>query len=138
MPLLLWQGWAWLSWLGGGFVLPLLKKVPWQVWAGIACIIAVLYYGHVREKRGYDRCQAEVKVATDTEVNRQNDVANDVINASRQREAEASAEAQQASGERDALLEEVKKLKTAKTVCVPKSITDRYQHPRSVQPLRAK
>lgn len=127
MPLLLWQAYAWLG--SGWFaILPLLKKVPWQVWAGIAAVIAILYYGHVRENRGYARCQAAVKVATDKEIARQAQVSEDVL-------AEASkrakvAEDNQLEAQRNAaeLQKEVDKLKTAKTVCLPGSITKRYRN----------
>lgn len=127
MTLLIWQAISWVSWGWGGFLLPILKKVPWQVWVGIAGIIAVLWYGHVREQHGYEKCQAQVKEATDREVARQAQVSKEAIEASKTREAEASAKAQKASEERDAIESEFAKLKESKATCIPKSITDKYR-----------
>lgn len=36
----------------------LLKRIPWQLWAAIACIAAVLFYGHHREAQGYAKAEA--------------------------------------------------------------------------------
>lgn len=36
----------------------LLKRVPWQVWAALALIAAVLFYGHHREAQGYAKAEA--------------------------------------------------------------------------------
>lgn len=35
-----------------------LKRIPWQVWAGIALIAAVLFYGSHREAQGYADAEA--------------------------------------------------------------------------------
>lgn len=35
----------------------LLKRIPWQVWAGMALIGAALLYGHHKELRGYARAE---------------------------------------------------------------------------------
>lgn len=123
MPLIIWQAWSWLSFLGGG----LIKKIPWQVWVGIAGVIAVLYYGHVREQRGYERCQAQVKEATDREVARQTQVSADAVKASKLREAQALATAEKASEDLKDVQDEIARLKKGDTVCLPKSVTDKYR-----------
>lgn len=110
------------------FILPILAKIPWQVWAGIAATIAVLYYGHVREARGYERCQAQVKIATDREVARQAQVSENVLREAQTRAADASKRELEATNEASKLQTEVAKLKTAKTVCLPDSITKRYRN----------
>lgn len=123
MPiLLLWQGISWLGTFG-----TILKKVPWQVWAVIGAVIAVLYYGHVREARGYARCQAAVKIATDHEVARQSEVSQNAIRDALKRAADASAREQEANNERDKLQQDVDKLKEAGQKCLPGTITNRYR-----------
>jgi hypothetical protein len=128
MPLILWQAFAWGSSIWGGWILPLLAKVPWQVWAAIAGVIAVLYYGHVRENRGYARCQTATEEAQRKEVARQDEVASAALNAARERERLANQRASEAQDELGKLQGEVDKLKTAKTVCLPGSITKQYRN----------
>lgn len=111
----------------GGWILPLLSKIPWQVWAAIAGIIAILYYGHVREARGYDKCQAAVKIATDKEIARQSQISTDVLREAQQRAADASKRELEAKDEAGKLQADVDRLKTAKTTCLPNSITKRYR-----------
>lgn len=43
----------------------LLKRVPWQVWAALALIAAVLFYGHHREAQGYAKAEAYWKAEID-------------------------------------------------------------------------
>lgn len=126
IPLLLWKAYAWMG-VGGGFILPLLKKVPWQVWAVIGCILAVLYYGHVREKRGHQRCQAQVKIATDHEIARQTQVTQNALKEAMDRALAASQRELEATRNAEVLQGEVDKLKEAGQKCLPKSITDRYR-----------
>ena len=52
-----------IGWILG--IRGLLKRIPWQVWAGIACIAAVLFYGHHREAQGYAKAEAYWKAETD-------------------------------------------------------------------------
>lgn len=124
MPvLLLWQAWSWIGTFGN-----LLSKIPWQVWAAIGGVIAVLYYGHVRENRGYAKCEAAVVVATNKEKARQTQVADQALAASRERELAAQAKATEASDELDKLQRQVEGLKTSKTTCLPANITKQYRN----------
>jgi hypothetical protein len=43
----------------------LLKRVPWFVWAALALIVAVLFYGHHREAQGYAKAEAYWKAEID-------------------------------------------------------------------------
>lgn len=128
MPiLLLWKAYAWFG-TGKAFLMPLLAKIPWQVWAGIAATIAVLYYGHVREARGVAKCQAQVKIATDREIGRQKQVSDTVVREAQERAKIASDKELEATNEAGKLQLEVDRLKNAKTVCLPSSITKRYRN----------
>ncbi len=126
MPLLIPVIWSWISSGWVAFVMPILKWIPWQVWAAIAAIIAVLYYGHVREARGYDKCHVEVVKATNAEVARQAEETRKALDASKLRESDALAKANQTQEDLNNALSDVAKLKTAKTVCLPGSITDQF------------
>lgn len=126
MPLILWQVYAWIGG-AGTFIFPLLKKVPWQVWAAIGGVVAVLWYGHIRENRGYAKCQAQVKIATDHEVARQTEVSQNAIAASQRRAVEAATREQEAKNNADKLQQEVDQLKNAKIICLPDSITRKYR-----------
>jgi hypothetical protein len=130
MPLLIWQVISWSQSIWVTLLLPFIKMVPWQVWAGIAGVIAVLYYGHVREERGYAKCEARVVEATKAEQTRQGQVADMALQAAKQREDEANTKAQAASEALDATQKQVAALKNAKTTCLPKSITDQYRNAR--------
>lgn len=112
----------------GAWVLPLLARIPWQVWAAIAAIIAILYYGHIREARGYDKCQAAVLVATNAEIARQSQVSANVLKEAQQRAADAQQRELEAKDEASKLQGDVDKLKNAKTTCLPASITKRYRN----------
>lgn len=123
------------SWASSGwaaFVLPLLKKVPWQVWATIGAVILALWYGHVREKRGYDKCHMQVVETTNKEKARQLQAANDSMVEAQKQAAESQDRANALKDELDKVNDDVKKLKNAKQVCLPKSITDRLNRPRRV------
>lgn len=126
IPLMLWKAYAWFG-TGSAIIGPILKKVPWQIWVGIAAVIAVLWYGHVREKRGYARCQQQVKIATDHELARQNQVTQNALKDALDRARVAAQREQEANRNADKLQEEVDKLKEAGQKCLPKSITDRYR-----------
>jgi hypothetical protein len=52
---------GWLLGLRG-----LLKRIPWQMWATIACIAAALFYGHHREAQGYSRAEAYWKAEAES------------------------------------------------------------------------
>lgn len=43
----------------------LLKRVPWQVWAALALVAAVLFYGSHREAQGYAKAEAYWKAEID-------------------------------------------------------------------------
>lgn len=126
MPFLVTIGWSWITSIGGGII----SKIPWQVWAAIVGVLALMYYGHVREKRGYDRCTAQVRAATGAEMLKRAKAAEDSAQEALNNAAESAERARTLQGELDATQVEVAKLKNAKTVCIPKSITDRYQRGR--------
>lgn len=45
-----------IGWILG--IRGLLKRIPWQAWAAMACIAAVLFYGNHREDQGYAKAEA--------------------------------------------------------------------------------
>jgi len=118
--------WSWVSSGWVAFALPLIKKIPWQVWLALGLLVAFLYYGHVREKRGYDRCHAQVVTATNKENARRLEAANESLIEANKRAQESARRASTMEEENAKLQGDVAKLKTAKTVCLPKSITDQY------------
>lgn len=126
MPVLIPIIWSWISSGWVAFILPLIKKIPWQVWAAIAIIIGVLYYGHVREKRGYEKCHQQVVTATNAEEARRLEAANAALSEAQSRAQESARRAQDMEDANVDLQKQVGQLKTAKTVCLPKSITDQY------------
>lgn len=126
IPLMLWKAYAWFG-TGSAILGPIFKMIPWQVWVAIGCVIAVLWYGHVREKRGYEKCQTQVKIATDHELARQTQVNQSALREALKRAADAQVREQEANNERDKLQQDVDKLKEASQKCLPKSITDRYR-----------
>lgn len=135
MPILLMAG-SWITSGWAAFVLPLLRKIPWQVWAILGAIVLTLYYGHVREKRGYNKCQVQVVEATRIEEAHRLTAANDAITEANKRAQESAARASQLKDELDDVRIDAAKLKNAKETCLPKSITDRFNKPRSLRNVR--
>ena len=122
-----WVAWAWIKSIWSVTLLPLLAKVPWQFWAGLAVILAFFYYGHVREKRALEACYAKVEQAKNTELDRQREVSDRVVADAKASEAEAQNEAKDTKERLDHALEDVAKLKEANRVCLPRSITDQFR-----------
>lgn len=108
-------------------LLPLLSKIPWQVWAALGLAIAFFWYGHVRENRGYAKCEVQVQVAKDKEVQRQQDIANRLVAEAKEREARAANKVQKVEEELDNARREAAKLKEANKVCLPRSVTDKLR-----------
>jgi hypothetical protein len=122
------------SWFSSG-LFPLLKKVPWQVWAAIAGVLAIMYYGHVREKRGFAKCHDAVVTATEVETKRRAEAAEASAAEAQSRASESAQRAKDLEGELNVTQKEVAKLKNAKVECLPGAITDRFQRSR-VRPNR--
>ena len=118
--------WSWVSSGWVGFVLPLLKLIPWQVWAAIGLALAFMYYGSVREKRGYAACTAQVQEATRIEETHRLTAANQALQEAQRRASESARRAQELQGELNDVQLEVGKLKTAKNVCLPSAVTDKF------------
>lgn len=118
------------------YVLPIVAKIPWQVWAGIAALIGVLYYGHIRENRGYEKCHTQVVAATVKENARRQEAAEGALKEAQSRASESARRASVLEDRNGELQADVNKLKTAQTICVPKSITDRFNKPRGVRNIR--
>jgi uncharacterized protein HemX len=136
MPILATVAWSWITSIGGG----ILSKVPWQVWAAIGGLILVMYYGHVREKRGYMRCTAQVQKATDAEMRRRTEAANQSAQEAQQLAMDSTERARTLKGELDATQAEMRRLQDElktkggkPTACIPQSITDRWQRTRGVR-----
>lgn len=125
--LYVWIAWAWVKSIWQVTLAPLLAKVPWQVWAGLASVVVVLYYGHVKEQKGIAKCQAQVEIAKNAEIQRQANVAAGAIANAKNEEAQAKQEAAILKGRLDNALQDISKLKDANKVCVPKSITDQFR-----------
>ena len=118
------------------YILPILAKIPWQVWAALGLLIAFLYYGHIRENRGFAKCQTQVEAATAKENTRRQEAAEGALKEAQSRASESARRASELEGRNEELQGAVAKLKNATTVCVPKSITDRFNRPRSVRNIR--
>lgn len=125
-----WIAWAWIKSLWEVTLLPLVSKVPWQIWAGLAVVVGFFYYGHVRESRALKECHAQVEQAKNRELARQQEVSDRVIADAKRAEAEAQQEADEMKGRLDHALSDVAKLKEANAVCLPRSITDQYRRVR--------
>ena len=136
MPVLLPIIWSWVSSGWVAFALPLIRKIPCQVWAVLGAIVFVLFYGHVREKRGYNKCHMQVVEATRIEEAHRLTAANEAITEANKRAQQSAAEASKLKDELDAARFETGKLKTAQQTCLPKSITDRFSRPRSLRNIR--
>ncbi len=109
---------------------PIIKKIPWQVWVGVVLVIGVLWYGHYKENKGYSRCELETKIAADKEVSRQKKIAQDAISEAIQRADKANQKLQITEKELNDVLIEASKLKQAKQVCLPTSITGKLRRVR--------
>lgn len=135
IPLVATIAWSYLSsW--GGFILPLLSKIPWQVWAGIAGILGILYYGHIRENRGFEKCHVQVVAATQQENAHRQEAADGALKEAQSRASDSARRALELEDRNGELQKDVAALKTSGTICVPKSITDRLSKPRSVRNIR--
>lgn len=118
--------WSWIKSFWQITLLPLVAKIPWQLWAALAVIIGFFYYGHVRESRALKECYAKVEQAKDLERRRQQEVSDKVVADAKQAEAEAQQEAGDMKERLDHALEDVAKLKEANRICLPKSVTDQF------------
>lgn len=119
--------WQIISAFGSVTIMPLLKKVPWQVWAIIGGVILVLMYGSYREKKGYRTCEIKTEQAAQKEVARQKTIAQQEIAKAKLREADAAQKLDRLSKELDNVVNDAAKLKTAKNECLPATITDRLR-----------
>lgn len=66
-----------IPFLWGGassIILPWLRAVPWQIWAIVGALLAVLYYGHWKEARGVAKCELRIEQAAAKERLRQEGV----------------------------------------------------------------
>jgi prophage endopeptidase len=103
--------------LATGWLWGLLKSVPWQVWVTLAAALAVLYYGHTKDRAGYERAQAEyvaierdrqaeaakLRAATEKRFrDQENQHAHAMANLDRQYAAELAASEDRARRDRDA------------------------------------
>lgn len=107
-------------------IAPFIAKIPLRVWVYIGCAIAVLMYGHYRENKGFGKCQVKYEQAADKERDRQIQVTADALAKANKRAQEAQDKLKDTQEAIDDLNAQVAKLKNAKQVCLPKSITDRY------------
>jgi len=55
-------------------ILAALRKVPWQVWAGAALVVAFLAYGQMQHSRGYSKAEAKWQAAAQAEALRQQSI----------------------------------------------------------------
>lgn len=116
--------WSYVATIGARII----AAIPWQVWAIIGCLFAVMWYGHYRENIGKQRIETFYKEQTQKEVLRQRGIELEALKAARAREAALSTQTTKLQEELDNVQEEFKKLVESKRVCVPKSITDRYSN----------
>lgn len=121
-----------LIWLfGQGFIMstvvPILKKIPWQVWLALVVVIAFFWYGHTREKRGYAACEVSYKLAANKEIIRQKTVIAEANEKSARLENELSSKATEINNAREQAVEEYRKTEKANAVCLDESITDRLR-----------
>lgn len=111
----------------GTTIWPLIKKIPWQVWVGLAAVLFVLWYGHYKENKGYNKCQIETKAAAQKEIDRQHVVALEAIAKAKKREEDANTKLETIEKELSDALTEAKKLKQANQVCLPSSVTTKLR-----------
>ena len=122
--------WQMISAFGSVTLIPLLKKIPWQVWAVVGGIVLVMLYGSYREKKGYKACEVKTEQAANKEIARQHAVAGQEILKAQVRAKEAEERAKVTEKDLENVNKEVAKLKTAKVVCLPGTITDRIRRMR--------
>ena len=117
-------GWQWVAAFFSATLLPLLKKIPWQVWLALGLAIVFMVYGGYRERKGYAKCEAVTREAAIKERGRQEQIAKQELAKVLTREQEARERLDKTTEQIDALNKQVAELKTAKNVCLPKHITD--------------
>lgn len=125
-----WIAWAWIKSIWQITLLPLLAKVPWQVWASLVVVVGFFWYGHVRENRALKECHAQVEQAKNRELSRQKEVSDRVVADAKKSEAIAQQEASEMKGRLDNALQDVAKLKDANKVCLPRSVTNKFRRVR--------
>lgn len=124
MPVLATIAWQYASSFWLATLLPLLKKIPWQVWLALGILIAFITYGSYRERTGYHKCQVITQKAADAEKARQKQIAASELLKLANREKEAQEKLSQTTEQMNELSKQVAALKTAKNVCLPRSVTD--------------
>lgn len=124
---------SWITSSWAGFFLPIVKKIPWQLWAVLLVVVGVFYYGHTQYNAGYAASNARYERAAQEERARQQKVYEDALAAAKLREAEAKARLSTLEEDLNAAREMASKLKDAKRVCVPANITARFTKPRSLR-----
>lgn len=130
IPLPFILGWQMISAFFTASILPLVRKIPWQVWAVVGVVVAFMFYGSYREHKGYRKCEIKTEQAAQKEIARQAEVAKSEVAKAKLREADANRRLEQVSKELDNVNEDVAKLKEANKVCLPKSVTDKFRRVR--------
>ena len=115
-----------------------LRGVPTKVWIIVAVVAGVLYYGHWKENRGYEKCQAEIAAVTEA-LNKKLAQAREELHETKgqldEEERQHLSQLKEAQDEADRIQEELNvriaeavakgEKPPPRVVCVPKSITDR-------------
>lgn len=122
-----WVAWAWVKSFWELTLIPIIAKIPWYVWVALVIVIAFLWYGHVREQRALKECYAQVEQAKNLEIQRQQEVADKVVQDAKKREEEAQNQSAKLQEDLNNALHDVAKLKEANKVCLPRSITDQLR-----------
>lgn len=105
-----------------------ISKIPWQVYALIGGLILLGYYGHTQRERGGQEVKVAMEKAQTVESNRQQQVMKSALQAEAIRTEEANARAVALAAEHQKAIAEMRQLSKGR-VCVPASITRRFQLP---------
>lgn len=108
-------------------IAPIIAKIPLKVWLAIGGIIAVMLYGSYRDHKGFNRCSVKYEDAAKAEKARQAEVSSKALQKANERATAAQAQLDKTQEQVDDLNKQVAKLKNAKQVCLPKSVTDRIR-----------
>lgn len=117
-----------LIWMyGKGVLLPMLFKIPKEVWIVIGIIAAFLYYGHYTAKKARLQKDMEYAQKTERERLRQESVFQEETRKANQRAAEATRKLTDLEREIEDVKTAVSKDPKSGNVCLPPNITDRLR-----------
>ena len=121
----------WQALLSG---VPLLFKVPRWVWITGGAVVGALVFAHNVADRVAKQKDLEYAARVQTEVLRQAKVYDKAIESEKAKALEATRKADSLQEVLSEAQTEVSKLKTANSVCLPRSVTDKLRKPLDIRP----